>query len=157
MLQCKSKRENFDFEHVWRKVIMTVVGILYMIAPICILIILLGLIYLVYGILHGKIKLKNVIRNIVIILIILVVAWQVWLYAYRHTKHTDNLPGLTYLKLEDLEELEGYQRGQLINVWGEPDDTPGVYQDVWKLEGEEYLLVTYGTDGRVKEAVFEIP
>lgn len=136
---------------------MTVMGILYMIAPICILIILAGLVYFVYGILRGKIKLKNVIRNILIILIILVVVWQVWLYMYRHTKHTDNLPGLTYLEKEDLEELEGYRRSQLLSVWGEPDDTPGADQDVWQLGGEEYLLVTYGADGRVKEAAFEIP
>ncbi len=136
---------------------MTVVGILYMIAPIIMLILLAGLVYLVYGILHGRIKLKNVIRNTVIILIILVVAWQGWLYMYRHTKHEDNLPALSSLEADELKELEGYHRSQLISVWGEPDDTSGEDQDVWQLGGEEYLLVTYGTDGRVKEAVFEIP
>lgn len=30
-------------------------------------------------------------------------------------------------------------------------------QDVWALDGDEYLLVTYGTGGKVKEAEFVIP
>ena len=56
-----------------------------------------------------------------------------------------------------MDDLVGYQRGQLISVWDQPDDTISIDQDVWRLEGEEYLLVTYGMGGKVKEAEFVIP
>lgn len=37
------------------------------------------------------------------------------------------------------------------------EDTISTNQDVWALDGDEYLLVTYGTGGKVKEAEFVIP
>lgn len=133
---------------------MSIFGILAVIVPIGVLI---PIVYLVYGLSRGKIKLKNVLRNTAIILIIIAAALMVWLSVYGHSKNSDNLPGLQSLEADELQELKGYQRTQLISVWGEPDDTVSTDQDMWKLGGEEYLLVTYGTDGRVKEAVFEIP
>lgn len=95
-------------------------------------------------------------KKIGIILSILVFALLVcgWFYAYHHTKNTDNLPALNVLQESDLEGLVGYQRAQLISVWGEPDDTIDVNQDVWDCPGAEDVCVTYGPDGRVKEAVF---
>lgn len=95
------------------------------------------------------------IWKIALTICVIIALMSGWLYAYRHTKNTDNLPSLETLQADDLEELVGYQRVQLINVWGNPDDTIGTDQEVWDLEGERYLLVIYGSNGRVKEARFQ--
>lgn len=100
---------------------------------------------------------KKEIRYLVIICGMIAVLAFGWLYAYHHTKNVDNLPALESLQVDDLKELTGYQKMQLISIWGEPDDTISVNQDVWNLENEVYLLVTYGKNGKVKEAVFAIP
>ncbi len=102
-------------------------------------------------------KAKKIIRNVLIVVFTVDVVWIVWLYAYYHTKNADNLPTLENLQADDLDDLAGYKRGQLISVWQEPDDTISADQDVWVLDGDEYLLVTYGTGGKVKEAEFVIP
>ena len=102
-------------------------------------------------------KAKTVIRNSLIAVFVIAAAWIGWLCAYYNTKNADNLPTLENLQTEDLDDLVGYQRGQLISVWDQPDDTISIDQDVWRLEGEEYLLVTYGINGKVKEAEFVIP
>lgn len=97
-------------------------------------------------------------KKTIIILSILVLVFALlvcgWFFAYHHTKNTDNLPALNVLQESDLENLVGYQRAQLISVWGEPDDTIDVHQDVWDCPGTEDIFVTYGPDGKVKEAVF---
>ena len=102
-------------------------------------------------------KAKTVIRNSLIAVFVIATAWIGWLCAYYNTKNADNLPTLENLQTEDLDDLVGYQRGQLISVWDQPNDTISIDQDVWRLEGEEYLLVTYGINGKVKEAEFVIP
>lgn len=102
-------------------------------------------------------KAKTVIRNILIVIFVIAAAWIGWLCADYNTKNADNLPTLENLQTEDMDDLVGYQRSQLISVWDQPDDTISIDQDVWRLEGEEYLLVTYGTNGKVKEAEFVIP
>lgn len=102
-------------------------------------------------------KAKKIIRNILIMVFVAAAVWIVWLYAYYHTKNADNLPILENLQADDLDDLDGYKRGQLISVWGEPDDSVSADQDVWTLDGDEYLLVTYGADGTVREAEFAIP
>ena len=95
--------------------------------------------------------------SILIVIFVIAAAWIGWLCAYYNTKNADNLPTLENLQTEDMDDLVGYQRGQLISVWDQPDDTISIDQDVWRLEGEEYLLVTYGMGGKVKEAEFVIP
>ena len=85
-------------------------------------------------------KAKTVIRNSLIAVFVIAAAWIGWLCAYYNTKNADNLPTLENLQTEDLDDLVGYQRGQLISVWDQPDDTISIDQDVWRLEGEEYLL-----------------
>ena len=102
-------------------------------------------------------KAKKIIRNVLIVVFTVDVVWIVWLYAYYHTKNADNLPTLKNLQADDLDDLAGYKRGQLISVWQEPDHAISADQDVWVLDGDEYLLVTYGTGGKVKEAEFVIP
>lgn len=100
---------------------------------------------------------KKEIRYLVIICGMIAVLVFGWLYEYHHTKNADNLPTLESLQVDDLKELTGYQKTQLISIWGEPDDTISFNQDVWNLKNEEYLLVTYGKNSKVKEAVFAIP
>lgn len=97
---------------------------------------------------------KNRIKYFLIIICIIMALIFGWLYAYHHAKNTDNLPLLRSLQSDDLQDLVGYRRAQLISVWDEPDDTISVNQDVWNLEGEAYLVVTYDGKGKVKEAVF---
>lgn len=100
---------------------------------------------------------KKILRNILIMVFTVAVIWIVWLYVYYHTKNADNLPEIQNLQADDMDGLVGYKRSQLISVWNQPDDTIGTNQDVWALDGAGYLLVTYGTGGKVKEAEFVIP
>ena len=78
-------------------------------------------------------------------------------YAYYHTPSADNLPGLQSLQMENLRELKGYKRGQLISVWDDPVRKVSPEQDIWKLDGDQYLLVTYKSNGTVEDAEIIIP
>lgn len=100
---------------------------------------------------------KKAVRNLLLILLVLAVVWVGWLYAYHHTKNPDDLPSLESLQVEDLKDLVGYKRAQLISVWDKPDDTTSTDQDVWSLEKDQYLVVSYGANDRVKEATVAIP
>lgn len=97
-------------------------------------------------------KAEKIMRRSLIGILVFLVLWMIWLYAYYHAKNTDNLPALESLQEEDLQELEGYKRVQLVTVWDEPDEKVSSEQEVWVLDENRILLVTYDEDGTVKEA-----
>ena len=97
-------------------------------------------------------KAEKIMRRSLIGILVFLVLWMIWLYAYYHAKNTDNLPALESLQEEDLQELEGYKRVQLVTVWDEPDEKVSSEQEVWVLDENRILLVTYDKDGTVKEA-----
>ena len=100
---------------------------------------------------------KKIIRNTAIVTGVFTALFFGWRYACSYVKHADNLQGLSSLQEDDLPELVGYQRTQLISVWGEPDDVVDENQDIWNKEGGECLIVTYTEKKKVKEAVLAIP
>ena len=95
---------------------------------------------------------NRTLRRVRTTVLVMTVLWLIWLYAYYHTPSADNLPGLQSLQMEDLRELKGYKRGQLISVWDDPVRKVSPEQDIWKLDGDQYLLVTYKSNGTVEEA-----
>lgn len=97
-------------------------------------------------------KAEKIIRGSLTAIFVFLALWILWLYAYYHAKNTDNLPALESLQVEELQELEGYKRIQLVTVWDKPDKTVSSKQEVWVLDENRYLLVTYNADGTVKEA-----
>lgn len=58
---------------------------------------------------------------------------------------------------EDIEiYLRGVSRAEIIEVWGEPDRTVAdENEDVWVLNGEEVLIISYTANGKLEDADIE--
>ena len=108
-------------------------------------------VYLLKGTDRQRVRANRTFRRVRTTVLIMTVLWLIWLYAYYHTPSADNLPGLQSLQMENLRELKGYKRGQLISVWDDPVRKVSPEQDIWKLDGDQYLLVTYKSNGTVEE------
>lgn len=109
-------------------------------------------VYLLKGTERQRARANRTLRRVRTTVLVMTVLWLIWLYAYYHTPSADNLPGLQSLQMENLRELKGYKRGQLISVWDDPVRKVSPKQDIWKLDGDQYLLVTYKSNGTVEEA-----
>lgn len=109
-------------------------------------------VYLLKGTERQRARANRTLRRVRTTVLVMTVLWLIWLYAYYHTPSADNLPGLQSLQMENLRELKGYKRGQLISVWDDPVRKVSPEQDIWKLDGDQYLLVTYKSNGTVEEA-----
>lgn len=109
-------------------------------------------VYLLKGTDRQRVRANRTLRGVRTTVLVMTVLWLIWLYAYYHTPSADNLPGLQSLQMENLRELKGYKRGQLISVWDDPVRKVSPEQDIWKLDGDQYLLVTYKSNGTVEEA-----
>ena len=114
-------------------------------------------VYLLKGTDRQRARANRTLRRVRTTVLIMTVLWLIWLYAYYHTPSADNLPGLQSLQMEDLRELKGYKRGLLISVWDDPLRKVSPEQDIWKLDGDQYLLVTYKSNGTVEDAEIIIP
>ena len=109
-------------------------------------------VYLLKGTDRQRARANRTLRRVRTTVLVMTVLWLIWLYAYYHTPSADNLPGLQSLQMDDLRELKGYKRGQLISVWDDPVRKVSPEQDIWKLDGDQYLLVTYKSNGTVEDA-----
>ena len=114
-------------------------------------------VYLLKGTDRQRARANRTLRRVRTTVLVMTVLWLIWLYAYYHTPSADNLPGLQSLQMEDLRELKGYKRGQLISVWDDPVRKVSQEQDIWELDGDQYLLVTYKSNGTVEDAEIIIP
>ena len=114
-------------------------------------------VYLLKGTDRQRARANRTLRRVRTTVLVMTVLWLIWLYAYYHTPSADNLPRLQSLQTDDLRELKGYKRGQLISVWDDPVRKISPEQDIWKLDGDQYLLVTYKSNGTVEDAEIIIP
>lgn len=75
-----------------------------------------------------------------------------WFYGYYNRKSNDNLPSLdTIAEMDEADVntlLMGYQRIQLIEVWGEPDNVQE-NEDIWKINDTISLRVNSNNKGKV--------
>ena len=114
-------------------------------------------VYLLKGTDRQRARANRTLRRVRTTVLVMTVLWLIWLYAYYHTPSADNLPGLQSLQMDDLRELKGYKRRQLISVWDDPVRKVSQEQDIWELDGDQYLLVTYKSNGTVEDAEIIIP
>ena len=55
-----------------------------------------------------------------------------------------------------IDYLRGVERDELIKVWGEPDRTDtNENEDVWILNEEEILIISYTANDRLEDADIE--
>ena len=104
---------------------------------------------------------KKVTKWIIAIAVILLFGVLIWRCAYENAKNPDNIPSLTLIKARGEayadEKLVGYDRKQIIEVWGRPDGMlSGLWGDIWDFDNdrEEYIIVYYDADGIVETAKF---
>lgn len=86
------------------------------------------------------------IKIVCLSLLLVILSVSVWFYAYYHRKSNDNLPALeAVVNMDEADAnslLMGYQRIQLHEVWGEPDESSS-NQDIWKVHEDAFLVVNY--------------
>lgn len=95
-------------------------------------------------------KQKNAI--VLASLLVLLLSVGAWFYTYHNRKSNDNLP--TLASMEEMDEadvntlLMGYNRNQLIEVWGKPDDAKE-NEDIWVINDVLRLRVNSNNKGEV--------
>lgn len=101
---------------------------------------------------------KKVIFVLAIILVAVLVV-SAWFYGFYNRKSNDNIPSkelmVSYYRDhgEDyaVEQLQGYKNTQLMEVWGEPDDSlSGMRGDIWEVNDTDYLYVYYDRNDAVE-------
>lgn len=94
-------------------------------------------------------------KKLIIVLsvaLILILAIAAWFYGYNNRKSNDNLPALaTIAEMDEADVntlLMGYNRIQLIEVWGEPDSIQ-LNEDIWIINDKVSLRVNSNNKGVV--------
>lgn len=86
------------------------------------------------------------------VLIILAVLVSIWIFGYHNRKSNDNLPSLTAAVKMDEGELNGILSGydieQLIEVWGQPDNSSD-NECMWNIDDNAVMVVNYNNSGKV--------
>ena len=94
---------------------------------------------------------KKLIIALSVILVFAVVVGA-WFYGYYNRKSNDNLPALSTIAEMDEADvntlLMGYERIQLIEVWGEPDIIQP-NEDIWIINDQVSLRVNSNNKGEV--------
>lgn len=94
-----------------------------------------------------------------LIIFIAALAICLWFYGYYNHKDPDNIPSKAAMASYCLEKgedyasgkLRGYERGQLIEVWGEPDfGFFGVRGDIWDANDAYCIAVFYDSKAVVE-------
>lgn len=102
-------------------------------------------------------KKKSIITFAIILAAVLCVS--AWFYGYYNRRSNDNIPSkeliVSYYRDhgEDYAtgQLQGYKNTQLMEVWGEPDDSlSGMWGDIWKVNHTDYLCVYFDQNGIVE-------
>ena len=94
----------------------------------------------------GSCNMKKKTTVLIAIIAILILAAAAWFFGYYNRKSTDNLPSLA--AIAQMEEAEvnrivcGYRRGQLVEVWGSPDESSPM-EDIWTIKDNITLTVNY--------------
>jgi len=105
------------------------------------------------GLEEEKRTVGKVLRGVVIAAVVLALFWAVWLFGYHHSKSTSNIPSLTLIGQHDEayahKKLQGYQREQLLEVWGEPTEHPHEQEDTWYFNEDTAIKVNYNGHGEV--------
>ena len=94
------------------------------------------------------------------IILIVVLCVSAWFYGYYNQKSNDNIPSkesmVSYYKNQGadyaIEKLQGYKNTQLIEVWGEPNDSlSGMSGDIWETNNMYNIIVYYDRNGVVEQ------
>lgn len=98
-------------------------------------------------------KKKIIIGAVLVVIILCIVAW---FYGYYNHKSNDNLPvisSIVQMDEADVNELlVGYHKEQLIEVWGEPDNSSD-NEYVWKTDD---AILTVNTNNKEKIVVCSV-
>lgn len=100
---------------------------------------------------------KKTMKWTLAVVLVLLCGVLLWRWGYDHAKRLDNIPSLTLVEEHGAdfaqEKLKGYEREQVLAIWGEPDGMlSGMFGDIWDLpSGQRYVLLYYTGEGQVEE------
>lgn len=96
---------------------------------------------------------KRALKVFGVIVAVAACSCVLWFFGFHNVKRLDNIPSLELIGIEGEafghKKLQGYQREQLIEIWGEPTEVVHSNEDFWRVDEDTMVRINYNNLGEV--------